>query len=286
MSMIVLSIMLLFGIVKENPGLIVPWIIGYITFMALEAVAMVYSNVLRDHVNKQFDAMCKAEVAFFIARAFINVLSMWGVLRFYNLVRSGITWRGPEAKTTLTTATNNTLAKSYNECQHHHHHHQQHHQHLNQQQHYKQHYQNSRARRHSSATHNKTTIGCCAFFDIDDYDYDFENDEDYDYEGDDYDCEGYYDDADDYYDDEGESSDCSMLGASPNRHKRSERSHRVRNNNIRSVLVNKRHNKYKIAHPQTKLEVINESERSAGSGSDENDSLLVAYNSSSSLASV
>ncbi|KAI8121958.1 hypothetical protein CVS40_7073 [Lucilia cuprina] len=319
MSMIVLSIMLLFGIVKENPGLIVPWIIGYITFMALEAVAMVYSNVLRDHVNKQFDAMCKAEVAFFIARAFINVLSMWGVLRFYNLVRSGITWRGPEvielnyndsmynkqlinnknnksydfssyqmqAKTTLTTTTNNTLAKSYNECQHHHHHHhQQHHQHLNQQQHYKQHYQNSRGRRHSSATHNKTTIGCCAFFDIDDYDYDFENDEDYDYEGDDYDCEGYYDDADDYYDDEGESSDCSMLGASPNRHRRSERSHRVRNNNIRSVLVNKRHNKYKIAHPQTKLEVINESERSAGSGSDENDSLLVAYNSSSSLASV
>lgn len=29
-----------------------PWIIGFITFMALEAVAMVYSNVLRDHVNK------------------------------------------------------------------------------------------------------------------------------------------------------------------------------------------------------------------------------------------
>ncbi|CAD7080406.1 unnamed protein product [Hermetia illucens] len=72
MSMIVLSIMLMFGIYRENPGLVVPWIIGFITFMALEAVAMVYSNVLRDHVNKQFDAMCKAEVAFFIARAFIN----------------------------------------------------------------------------------------------------------------------------------------------------------------------------------------------------------------------
>ncbi|XP_065361704.1 uncharacterized protein LOC135955288 [Calliphora vicina] len=283
MSMIVLSIMLLFGIVKENPGLIVPWIIGYITFMALEAVAMVYSNVLRDHVNKQFDAMCKAEVAFFIARAFINVLSMWGVLRFYNLVRSGITWRGPEAKTTLTTATNNTLAKSYNECQHHHHNH---HHHQQQHHHHKQ-YQNQRGRRQSAATQHKATIGCCAFFDIDDYDYDFDNDEDYEFEGDEYDCEGYYDDGDEYYDDEDESSDCSMLGASPKRqHRRSERTHRVRNNNIRSVLVNKRHNKYKIAHPQTKLEVINESERSAGSGSDENDSLLVAYNSSSSLASV
>jgi len=41
-----------FVLPQENPGLIVPWIIGYITFMALEAVAMVYSNVLRDHVNK------------------------------------------------------------------------------------------------------------------------------------------------------------------------------------------------------------------------------------------
>lgn len=242
---------------------------------------------------------------------------MWGVLRFYNLVRSGITWRGPEvieleyndsmfnkqlinkqyksydfssyqiqAKTTLTTATNNTLAKSYNECQHHHHnHHQQ-----QQQHHHHKHYQNQRGRRQSAATQHKATIGCCAFFDIDDYDYDFDNDEDYDFEGDEYDCEGYYDDGDgdgEYYDDEDESSDCSMLGASPKRqHRRSERTHRVRNNNIRSVLVNKRHNKYKIAHPQTKLEVINESERSAGSGSDENDSLLVAYNSSSSLASV
>ncbi|KAM7355696.1 uncharacterized protein ACRADG_001676 isoform 1-T4 [Cochliomyia hominivorax] len=302
MSMIVLSIMLLFGIIKENPGLIVPWIIGYITFMALEAVAMVYSNVLRDHVNKQFDAMCKAEVAFFIARAFINVLSMWGVLRFYNLVRSGITWRGPEAKTTLTTTTHNALAKSYNECQHHHHHHHHHHHNHHQQQqqqhqehHHNQHYSSKHqtqrnGRRYSAVTQHKTTTGCCAFFDIDDYDYEYDNDDDFEYEGDDYDCEGYYNDTDDYYcdDDEGESSDCSMLGASPNRqNRRSERNcNRVRNNNIRTVLVNKRHNKYKIAHPQTKLEVINESERSAGSGSDENDSLLVAYNSSSSLASV
>lgn len=224
---------------------------------------------------------------------------MWGVLRFYNLVRSGITWRGPEvielvnndnikikhllnkqyksydfpslqiqAKTTLTTTTHNPLAKSYDECQHH------------QLSHNQQQLQHQRVRRQSVTTQHKTTTGCCAFFDIADYDYDYDNDEEFEYEGDDYD---YYDDGDDFYDEEGESSDCSMLGASP---KRSARSHRVRNNNIRSVLVNKRHNKYKIAHPQTKLEVINESDRSAGSGSDENDSLLVAFNSSSSLASV
>ncbi|XP_063695765.1 uncharacterized protein LOC134827140 [Culicoides brevitarsis] len=96
LSMIVLSILLLFGIYKENSGLVVPWILGFITFMALEAVAMVYSNVLRDHVNRQFDALCKAEVAFFITRACLNSLAMWGVMRFYNLLRIGITWKGPE----------------------------------------------------------------------------------------------------------------------------------------------------------------------------------------------
>lgn len=37
---------------QENSSLVVPWILGFITFMALEAVAMVYSNVLRDHVNR------------------------------------------------------------------------------------------------------------------------------------------------------------------------------------------------------------------------------------------
>lgn len=41
---------------QENSGLVVPWILGFITFMALEAVAMVYSNVLRDHVNRVSNA--------------------------------------------------------------------------------------------------------------------------------------------------------------------------------------------------------------------------------------
>ncbi|XP_046395031.1 uncharacterized protein LOC124162509 [Ischnura elegans] len=95
--MIVLSIVLLVGIYKENSGLVVPWIIGFITFMALEAVALVYSNVLRDHVNRHFDALCKAEVAFFLSRAVLNVAAMCGVMRFHNLIRSGVTWKGPEA---------------------------------------------------------------------------------------------------------------------------------------------------------------------------------------------
>lgn len=220
---------------------------------------------------------------------------MWGVLRFYNFVRSGITWKGPEVMeleyndhvpenqlatkqhksydfssyhTQTKTALPPTLSSSKlrRDCDH-----------------QKYHYYTHR-RRHSSSSPQtlSPSIGCCAFFDLDDYD---NENGDYDYEeGDAYDCDGYYDDdAGDYYEDEdSESSDCSMLGASPN-HKRN---HQVRNNNIRSVLISKRHNKYKISQPQTRLEVINESERSAGSGSDENDSLLVAYDSSSSLAPV
>nr|XP_023014238.1 uncharacterized protein LOC111504005 [Leptinotarsa decemlineata] len=94
--MIVLSIGLLFGIFRENISLVIPWVIGFITFMALEAVAMVYSNVLRDHVNKEFDALCKAEVAFFISRTLINAVAISGVMRFFNLLRAGITWKGPE----------------------------------------------------------------------------------------------------------------------------------------------------------------------------------------------
>lgn len=164
-------------------------------------------------------------------------------------------------------------------------------------------------RRHSI---DSTSGGCCAIFDFD-FEYDDDNDDDDDDDeaafGDGLDTEdevGYdYDDYYDYYDDDElteqqqqqDDADCSMLGAPKTSKSRSkprsalvkvkgQRSGRRHNNNIRSVLINKRHNKYKIARPQTQLEVINESERSAGSGSDENDSLLVAYDSSSSLASV
>lgn len=54
-SMAALSVVLLLGIHRENAGMVVPWIVGMLTFMALEAVTMVYSNVLRDHVNRVSD---------------------------------------------------------------------------------------------------------------------------------------------------------------------------------------------------------------------------------------
>jgi hypothetical protein len=83
--------------------------------MALEAVAMMYANVLRDHAYGEFDALFKAEVAFFVARAVINVsvflsskkarenincfiqsnqaLAMWSVMKFYHLIRSCVTFK-------------------------------------------------------------------------------------------------------------------------------------------------------------------------------------------------
>lgn len=39
-------------VLQERAALVAPWIMGCVAFLALEAVAMVYSNVLRDHVNR------------------------------------------------------------------------------------------------------------------------------------------------------------------------------------------------------------------------------------------
>lgn len=40
-----------FFIQQENIGLVIPWMLGVLTFMSLEAVATVYANILRDHIN-------------------------------------------------------------------------------------------------------------------------------------------------------------------------------------------------------------------------------------------
>ncbi|KAK4293063.1 hypothetical protein Pmani_034206, partial [Petrolisthes manimaculis] len=67
-TLIVLSTFLIIGVCKERRGLVTPWVVGNITFMALEAVCVMYSNVLRDHINKRFDTICKVEMAFFTTR--------------------------------------------------------------------------------------------------------------------------------------------------------------------------------------------------------------------------
>lgn len=36
---------------QENVGLVIPWMVGILTFMSLEAVSTVYLNILRDHIN-------------------------------------------------------------------------------------------------------------------------------------------------------------------------------------------------------------------------------------------
>nr|XP_045588786.1 uncharacterized protein LOC123750730 [Procambarus clarkii] len=96
-TLIVLSSLLVAGICKERCGLVTPWVVANITFMALEAVCCMYSNVLRDHINKRFDTICKAEMAFFVTRLFLNILALWGVMRFYRNIRAGITYKDPEA---------------------------------------------------------------------------------------------------------------------------------------------------------------------------------------------
>ncbi|KAL7031417.1 hypothetical protein ACKWTF_007009 [Chironomus riparius] len=72
-SMAILSVVLIIGIYKENSNFLVPYIVGFLTLWSLETIALVYSNVLRDHIFKQFDKVSKAVLTFFVARAIINV---------------------------------------------------------------------------------------------------------------------------------------------------------------------------------------------------------------------
>ncbi|XP_045610820.1 uncharacterized protein [Procambarus clarkii] len=96
-TLIALSSFLFIGIQQERCGLVTPWVVANIAFMALEAVCCMYSNVLRDHINKKFDGICKAEMTFFLTRVCINVLALWAVMRFLKNIRAGITYKDPEA---------------------------------------------------------------------------------------------------------------------------------------------------------------------------------------------
>ncbi|XP_045135094.1 uncharacterized protein LOC123518374 isoform X1 [Portunus trituberculatus] len=97
-TLIALTSVLFIGIRQERCGLITPWVVANIAFMALEAVCCMYSNILRDHINKQrFDAVCRAEVSFFLFRATINGMGLWAVMRFVKNIRAGITYKDPEA---------------------------------------------------------------------------------------------------------------------------------------------------------------------------------------------
>lgn len=53
---------------QENIGLVIPWMVGILTFMSLEAVSTVYLNILRDHINgvrKYFTISAPAMFALF-----------------------------------------------------------------------------------------------------------------------------------------------------------------------------------------------------------------------------
>ncbi|XP_045031331.1 uncharacterized protein LOC116924781 isoform X3 [Daphnia magna] len=78
---------------KENCSLMVPWVLGFIGSISLEALAIVYSNVLRDHINQGFDQLCHFEVGVFLSKTFINIIVIGAVVRLYRQLKDGVTWR-------------------------------------------------------------------------------------------------------------------------------------------------------------------------------------------------
>jgi len=88
-----LSVALLIAIHQENSSPIVPWVLGYIGSIALEALTIVYSNVLRDHVNQGFDQLCHFEVGIFLSKTLLNIVAIGYVVRFYRQLKNGATWK-------------------------------------------------------------------------------------------------------------------------------------------------------------------------------------------------
>ncbi|KZS20740.1 Uncharacterized protein APZ42_012401 [Daphnia magna] len=88
-----LSTTLLIAIYQENCSLMVPWVLGFIGSISLEALAIVYSNVLRDHINQGFDQLCHFEVGVFLSKTFINIIVIGTVVRLYRQLKDGVTWR-------------------------------------------------------------------------------------------------------------------------------------------------------------------------------------------------
>lgn len=92
---ICVSMILLHAIHKETYSLIILWLLSTITFTSIEGVCIVYSNVLRDHVNKKFDDWSKREGLIFLMRALLLILPISGVTKFYGSLRHGVVWRKP-----------------------------------------------------------------------------------------------------------------------------------------------------------------------------------------------
>ncbi|KAL7031437.1 hypothetical protein ACKWTF_007013 [Chironomus riparius] len=92
-SMMVLSVLLAIGTYTENAGLVVPFVIGMLTFMSFEALGLVYANVLKDQIFGHFDVFAKSELMAFLIRLILNTLVIWVVMKFYHMLRSGISWK-------------------------------------------------------------------------------------------------------------------------------------------------------------------------------------------------
>ncbi|XP_045480426.1 uncharacterized protein LOC123684939 [Harmonia axyridis] len=94
--MFILNIHLYICIYKVNLSLINLWTVSFLALLALEAVLMIYSNILRDHVNRKFDDLCEFEVFFFSIRLVFSVIAVRFVTLFGNQYRMGMDWKERE----------------------------------------------------------------------------------------------------------------------------------------------------------------------------------------------
>ncbi|XP_018016013.1 uncharacterized protein LOC108672790 [Hyalella azteca] len=89
LSLFSLSVLLYTAVLQERIGWVGLWMVGVVALTPLEGVCTMYSNILRDHVNKKFDVQSKVEMGVFIIRLIANVLGVGGVFRFYRSLQSG-----------------------------------------------------------------------------------------------------------------------------------------------------------------------------------------------------
>ncbi|KAF2368198.1 hypothetical protein FHG87_001035 [Trinorchestia longiramus] len=89
LSLFSLSVLLYTAILQERIGWVGLWMVGVVALTPLEGVCTMYSNILRDHVNKKFDVQSKVEMGVFIVRLIANVLGVGGVFKFYRSLQSG-----------------------------------------------------------------------------------------------------------------------------------------------------------------------------------------------------
>ncbi|XP_063881040.1 uncharacterized protein LOC135111552 isoform X4 [Scylla paramamosain] len=71
--------------------------ISYMSTLGTHLTLIALTSFLFIGIRQRFDAMCSAEVSFYLFRATINMIGLWAVMRFVKNIRAGITYKDPEA---------------------------------------------------------------------------------------------------------------------------------------------------------------------------------------------